>query len=358
MAEQDSVNGPVRLRRIEITNFKAIDHLVLEFPEPRMPPDPDVFAIGSSNGIGKTSILESCTFLAFAAFSAESFIERPISLGLFIRNGEKESTLKGTFSVENEEYSISVSFQRRGICKIDGALPGLERLSSWHTRNDFEKLLSSLSGVNIEPVIFPNFLYFNSYRKVQEGNPALGMLTGGERSVAPQTGGETSSSTFKLQILRAMMGQANLFENIDNKKSAEALVKLNGLVKQYAGGTIDKLRPSANNTVEFRILPTPGGDSFSFDGLSSGQKEIISTFFLIWYYTNDRPGIVLIDEPELHLNAEWHRDFLRQVFKLAPANQYIFATHSEDVFGSVPADRRILLVPDQKTDAVANKGKP
>jgi predicted ATP-binding protein involved in virulence len=77
--------------------------------------------------------------------------------------------------------------------------------------------------------------------------------------------------------------------------------------------------------------------------LSSGQKEIIATLFLIWYQTRNKPGIVLIDEPELHLNPEWHRDFIRQLGRIAPNNQYIIATHSEDIFASVDKDRRFLL---------------
>ncbi|MBZ5713603.1 AAA family ATPase [Nannocystis pusilla] len=55
--------------------------------------------------------------------------------------------------------------------------------------------------------------------------------------------------------------------------------------------------------------------------------------------------MVLIDEPELHLNAEWQVKFVRLLFKLAPKNQYIFATHSEFIFRSVQEDRRILIGP-------------
>jgi predicted ATP-dependent endonuclease of OLD family len=54
----------------------------------------------------------------------------------------------------------------------------------------------------------------------------------------------------------------------------------------------------------------------------------------------------LIDEPELHLNAEWHGDFVRQLHKLAPQNQYILATHSEEMFRSVDECYRAILVPD------------
>jgi predicted ATP-dependent endonuclease of OLD family len=81
--------------------------------------------------------------------------------------------------------------------------------------------------------------------------------------------------------------------------------------------------------------------------LSSGQKEMIATLFLIWKNTKKQPSIVLIDEPELHLNAEWHGDFVRQLYKLAPQNQYILATHSEEIFRSVDERHRSVLIPDE-----------
>ena len=59
---------------------------------------------------------------------------------------------------------------------------------------------------------------------------------------------------------------------------------------------------------------------------------------------------MLIDEQELHLNAQWHRSFVKNLVSLAPQNQYIMATHSEDVMDSVGEDRRVLLLNNQEGD--------
>jgi predicted ATPase len=80
-----------------------------------------------------------------------------------------------------------------------------------------------------------------------------------------------------------------------------------------------------------------------FDTLSSGQKEIISTLFLIWEATRDCPSVVLIDEPELHLHQEWHDDIMRALFRLNLPNQYIIATHSQRIAESVPPGRVMWL---------------
>jgi len=118
---------------------------------------------------------------------------------------------------------------------------------------------------------------------------------------------------------------------------------LNELFRRFAGGTVSRLRPSPDNAVDFRIEPEDGSAPYTFDGLSSGQKEIISTLFLVWFYTVDHPRTVLIDEPELHINAQWHRTFVKSLLSLAPQNQYILATHSEYIMDSVDQDRRTLL---------------
>ena len=71
-------------------------------------------------------------------------------------------------------------------------------------------------------------------------------------------------------------------------------------MKNYAGGKIGKLRPELNSGLDIRIQQLDHLEtSFSFDGLSSGQKEIISTLFLLSRLSRKANSIVLLDEPEL-----------------------------------------------------------
>jgi len=348
----------IKLRHLEVKNFKALDSLSIDFPPPRMSDDPDIIIMGSKNGLGKTSVLESCALLFLAATVGEEPFEigrspdMPINLpDLLIRAGEKEANIEGTFTVNEKEIKIGIKINTNGKIEMNGNKSPFEAFRKRIRMPSMEfvhRFLFSLLGLNSEPMINPSFLYFHSYRKVQEGNPELGMMVDSERTIFRRPryrpGYDFPISIFKLQILHSMMGNAKLFEGIEDEQTDEVLTKLNQLVFDYAGGKIEKLRPSPDNTVDFRIYPTGGSrKSFSLDGLSSGQKEIISTLFLIWYHSVSLPAIILIDEPELHLNVEWHRDFVRRVFDLAPQNQYIVATHSEDIFASVPEDRRILL---------------
>ena len=350
-----------KVRRISIRNYKGIEKLELELPGPRMAEDPDIMVMGSQNGLGKTSILECCSLLLSTLTSdQDEWRVRvtgprawPVSLpDLLVRAGAEKLELDGEISLGSLQLSVSFHLTKRGNVEIHGekleeARKAFNATGKRKSAGEelIRELISVISGMSADPVLTDSFLFFHSYRKVQEGNPELGMMAD-EPSYDPPyrpSRWRRRYDRFKTIILRSLMQQAGLFDLSVVENPGTAIDKLNELLERYVDGTISKLRPRADNTVEFRIDPNRGGDSFTFDGLSSGQKEIVSTLFLIWYNTQKRSVVVLIDEPELHLNAQWHRRFVNSLSDLAPHNQYIVATHSMDVMDSVEKDRRLLL---------------
>ena len=347
-------NTRIRIRRISIRNYKGIDDLEINFPVPRMSEEPDILVMGSRNGLGKTSIIECCCLLWFACtLPEERFkLRDPYSMvnvpDLLIRAGSHYVEIGGDIVVGDQVVSTEVRMDRHGFVKATGdSTRGTELdLLRLDSSSEYDHFVNAICGFSLNPVIENRLQLYHSYRKVQEGNPELGMMVDrvprDRRGFLPRH--EFPMSLFKLILLRSMMRQADLFELAQDQEPDKTSEKLNELMSFYAGGTISKLRPSSDNTVDFRVDPNRGGDSFTFDGLSSGQKEIISTLFLIWYHSINKPSMVLIDEPELHLNPQWHRSFIKTVVELAPQNQYIMATHSEDIMESVNEDRRVLLL--------------
>lgn len=356
----DDRNFPIKIRRISIQNYKGIDELDMDFPAPRMPDDPDILVMGSRNGLGKTSIIECCSLLLLALNLREerfklrdrySIVDVP---DLLIRAGSHSAEVGGDIVIDDESVSVQIRIDRRGIVKVSGESIREKMIENdlFYPEDETDDFIKAICGFTPNPVVGKTFLLFHSYRKVQEGNPELGMMVepGRLRRRPPFPRNEFPMSAFKLRILRSLMGRANLFELLEDQEPDYTIEKLNELVQIFAGGTINKLRPSRDSTVDFRVKPMGEEDSFTFDGLSSGQKEIISTLFLIWCHTKIRASVVFIDEPELHLNAQWHRIFIKKLLELAPQNQYIIATHSEDIMDSVNKDRRILLLNNQEGD--------
>jgi len=348
----------VQIRRLRVENYKGIDQLEIVFPEPLMSEDPDVLVLGSRNGLGKTSVLECCVLLLIGLTRRGDDLLPVAGFGLMdlpelmIRAGHNRAVIGGDVAINGVAVTVEMKVLSSGALKITSPPEQLRHLRKQlvlEPKDLLQRFADTLCGFTPDPLLAKHFLYFHSYRKVQEGNLELGMMMkpteerDNRLSRFRRSGQRSQVSSFKLTLLRALMSRADLFEDIGDEESTEVLAALNRLLKRYAGGRIGKLRPTPDNTVEFRIQPNSGGPSYTFDGLSSGQKEMIATLFLIWYQTRNQPMVVLIDEPELHLNPEWHRDFIRCLSTLAPDNQYLIATHSEDVFASVAEDRRMLL---------------
>ena len=64
---------------------------------------------------------------------------------------------------------------------------------------------------------------------------------------------------------------------------------------------------------------------------SAGQIELF-LFLAELSLNEDREGIIFIDEPELHLDPQWHRLILQSLRRLQPRAQLIVATHSPEIF--------------------------
>lgn len=329
----NSTKKRIRIQGIEISNYKGIDHLELSFPAPRSG-EPDILVMGSENGMGKTSVLECCALvLQHELRIREPLIDVP---DLLIRAGEDKTVIKCGLDRDGQVTQKTLEVGRDGDYLINGEkypfIPG----------HQGEADILSTIGYSPNPVLDSDFLFLHSFRKIREVNPELGdmLVPGFQRRSSISSAGAISE--FKMRILKSMMSQAGLFEPIAEKENAPT-EKLSELLREYVGGEVGKLRPTSYNTIDIRINPLDGSNSFSFDGLSSGQKEIVSTLFLIWDVSRYQPMVILIDEPELHLNSQWHRRLIRQLYKLAPKNQYIIATHSQEIMDSVDSSQRILL---------------
>jgi predicted ATP-binding protein involved in virulence len=57
--------------------------------------------------------------------------------------------------------------------------------------------------------------------------------------------------------------------------------------------------------------------------------------------------LVLIDEPELHLDPSWHRTILSVLAELSPDTQFIVATHSDEIYDSVLSYERHFLASNE-----------
>ncbi|MBL0889491.1 MAG: AAA family ATPase [Gemmatimonadaceae bacterium] len=106
---------------------------------------------------------------------------------------------------------------------------------------------------------------------------------------------------------------------------------------------------------EYTFLTNEDGAAYTFairrndrwttaERFSSGEKEIVH-FLLALFALNAKDGVVLVDEPELHLHPRWQRIFLHLFRELSGErnNQFLIATHSP-VFVSPDTINSIIRV--------------
>ncbi|HUT56011.1 MAG TPA: AAA family ATPase [bacterium] len=363
-------HNAVRVDSIELKNFKLFENFKLPFPPPSVPAEPDIVVIGSRNGLGKTSILEAISLMMIAAnfeytdfldSSSQSIDLRSLDPNLFIRKQSKQKQAevlcefcfgesKGKFKIQlnKGEGPTFSEVKTRNYFPIGEYLDGY----NWGTSDmDYsEDPFRALIGESEDCLIIPSLLYLHSYRKIFKGNIEIitAMTSGAPRGPFRRSllAEPDRLGLFKNAIFKAKMTEAGLIEHEAAFDDEQVLEKLYNLLNEFVGGTSCKL--IWDRGPQDLLVEMPDNTFIPFDSLSSGEKEIVSTLFLIWYYSRKQQNIVLIDEPELHLNAEWAIGYVRTLAKLCPKNQYIIATHSEDVFSSVDADHRIIIEPDRE----------
>jgi predicted ATPase len=102
------------------------------------------------------------------------------------------------------------------------------------------------------------------------------------------------------------------------------------------GRQVERYGTNAHGQAQILIKDQKSGASFDIDAMSSGEKGLILTFLIIGRAVAPG-GVILIDEPELHLNSAVCRELLNFMIDryLAPKKiQAIICTHSPEILST------------------------
>lgn len=138
--------------------------------------------------------------------------------------------------------------------------------------------------------------------------------------------GTLQDNKYLMNFIVNLVEKNHNLEYIDNK-----IQTFVDICNKYLYGKKFVYDPSAVK-LEIQSLNHPGVIPLS--KLSSGEKQIISTFSKI-YLKNDEQLIILFDEPELSLSIDWQKKFIYDVTKAENCKLSISVTHSAYIFSDM-----------------------
>ncbi len=118
-------------------------------------------------------------------------------------------------------------------------------------------------------------------------------------------------------------------KGLDRLYMEEPLTSINRYLSKYLGVTIEVYKPPSNDMSLEMFFVREDGRRINPSDLSSGEKGILHFIFTIYGF-DLKNGVVIIDEPELHLHPQMQREYLkiiedvRREFDI----QFILVTHS------------------------------
>ncbi len=316
MSETDK-SPLVGILSISIRGFRGIDSLDLDFTDPQGEPN-SLVVIAGPNGCGKTSVIEAA--------------------------------LRCINNLDPRLQERELDYDRRGgkECRVQSEIKANDQVDSYWFSESYSSLRNGCPRPNIQrPVLYYGHIeYFSSKR-------TTGIIGALQVSVGKNDDYETKE-TSRLKRVKQHLVNAAVAEKFPGK---------NGSTRRYSDW-INKINESwcrfyPDSKQTFRVeliedgdrsgafdvyLVDSDGTRLEIDFLSSGQLEVF-VFIATLVFDDDRAGIVFIDEPELHLDPQWHRPLMSCLLNLKPKAQFIVATHSPEIFASARFDQRHFLVP-------------
>lgn len=352
----------MKLKNIKISNYRCFKEAAIDF-------DDHITLVVGKNGAGKTAILDA------VAVSVSTFL-------LGIDGGVSRSILKDDARYEfhdlngtiDPQHQFPVSIESTGDCLDQQNVKWLRSLNSESGKTTIKDAVE-LTGIakkaqsqimkGDKSLVLPLISYYGTGRlyaqKKEKRN--LKSLTEFKRQVgyvdcmAAESNEKLMLNWFQMQTLKSLQEQ--------QKTGILERPLLLKTVEKAVCKSFERISGAQNATLFFDldthrlVLEFQNADGsaqrFAMNEMSDGYKNTLSMIGDIAYrmavlnptlgdqVLEKTPGVVLIDEIDLHLHPQWQQTILSDLHAIFPEVQFIASSHAPAVINSVPREQIRIL---------------
>ncbi|MBR8051573.1 AAA family ATPase [Burkholderia vietnamiensis] len=373
----------MHLQSLKVSNFRALKNIEVDF-------DNQVNVIVGPNAIGKSTILEAIRLVKamlaprtqnesnqalFALGAASPHVPNRLKMSAIAQDETQPVVISCRYKFADEEVKwLKSATQQIATAVIQArmgqafAYPGalISFLSSPQGKDELAKAMTEITeewvkidsagrqvlleltitpgvgpastGSQIAPAFFsalesrnaPSetiFSYFPADRALPSGEQPVQL---GAADSTQQLEAHNSQPQLKYTRLKNTIFSAVVMSDTDRTKLFEEFHRIfAGVLK---GRHIKGVGINEIGLLSI-IIEDESGRQFDLDGMSSGEKGLILTFLLIERTVVDG-GLILLDEPELHLNPAVSKEllpFIVDQYALRKNLQLIICSHSPEI---------------------------
>ncbi len=363
------------IKNIQLFNFRCFRELKMTFHG-------RLTVLVAPNGGGKTTILDAVASILSVFVGQFDGTERQMNKDDDIRVVKKEdgtralvvpSTIEATFEIAGETQSWGRTLMATSSQQPDYT-PAAE-----YGKTLLAKLRSEAPN---DETLLPVVAYYNSRRTAESQEYKVSLEFGSAALMREQGYADCLTGSANVNLFRTWYGHAALAElSVQQKlgkqpvspsemKLAERARAVKEVVNAVLSGASEKQRYWLDLYLWMKqvgVLDTVQNVELGLNQLSDGVQCMLSMAgdlaarcaVLNPHFGPDAPaktpGIVLIDEVDLHLHPAWQQRVLEDLQRAFPLVQFIVTTHSPQVLTTVRREHVRLLAADG-TVAVPDEG--
>ena len=347
--------------KIRMKNFRCYTDFTMHF-------NPGVTVIVAENGKGKTAILDGLAIsmapylAAFPGIKTRNF--QPNDVRMVVDTAESRNELQ----IQRMKYLLPVTLEME-VKADDGKSYSWKRelktvkgrtSSSVSARlvSDYgKKVAEALNQPDDHQLLLPVIGYYGTSRMWNDSSLLkrkkvdLARSSGYVECLEPSGSYNTFAQWFRYASESALE-----YDRIIVEKNLEAKNPYREILKAINKAIITCIRSMGWTDLKYSfaaqnlLICHPEKGELPLEAMSDGARSVISMAADIAYrmarlnpdlgedVTLNTPGIVLIDEVDMHLHPSWQQTVVNDLIKAFPKVQFIVTTHSPQVLTSVPAE--------------------